>query len=196
MFALNQFNKGAYIHSAPCQNIFQCIYTGDLLKKISSGAFSDGCKHAGLVYVASMYEPTIHVYDPSTWSRIRTLFSACSCVKSYNHTLRVTSCSITLACPGNDRIYVLDISGEQQQTHGKKGMAVGEFSFPRLCSAESDGSMLVADHNNNRLQVFHDGEWCVQQLQPQPFEPMDAVVTPHAIYVVTWDKKLIMYKID
>ena len=166
------------------------------MKKISSDGFNDVCKYAGLVYVASGNEPTIHVYDPSTWSRIRTLPSACSFFHYYNHTLCVIGCRIILACLSTHCIRVLDDSGALHQTHGKKGTEAGEFSFPKLCSAESDGSMLVADWDNNRLQVFQEGEWRVLQLQPQPLRPEDAVVTQHALYVVTWDKKLIMYKID
>ena len=165
------------------------------MKKISSGGFSVVCKHAGLVYVASMHEPTIHVCDPSTWSRIRT-FKACLNDCHDIHTLCVTSCSIIAACWLNHRIHVLDDSGALQQTHGKFGTAAGEFHYPYLCSVETDGSMLVADFFNNRLQVFHNDEWRVLPLQPQPFKPNGAVVTQHALYVVTWDKKLIMYNID
>ena len=163
---------------------------------ISSGAFSDGCKHAGLVYVASMHEPTIHVYDLSTWSRNRTLSLACSCVHTYNHTLRVTSCGIILACVKNNCIHVLDDSGVILQTHGNYGSETGEFYHPKICRAESDGSILVADEDNDRLQVFHDGEWHVLPLQPHPSDPRGVVVTPHALYVVTDDKNLMMYKID
>ena len=123
-------NITPHIRSVTCKIIFECMYAGELVKKINDDAFSEGRKHAGLVYVALRDEPTIHVYDPSTLSRIRTLSSVCSCGNLNGHTLRVTSCSIIFACWLNRRIHVLDDSGELQQTHGKHGTAAGEFLCP------------------------------------------------------------------
>ena len=78
-----------------------------------------------------------------------------------------------------------------QKTHGGgPSEAAGEFNGPIICSVESDGSMLVADLFNHRLQVLNEGEWHVLPLQPQP---EDAVVTQQALYVAAWDK-LIMSK--
>ena len=162
---------------------------GKLMKKISSGNFTDVCYHAGCVYAAPYDDPAIHVYDQSTWNRIRTI-DACKSNGSHGiHELRVTSREITLACWHNHCIHVLDHSGTLQQTHGKGGDAAGEFNGPRLCSADSDGSMLVADYGNHHCQVFHNGEWRVLSLQPQQLCPSGAVVTQHALYVTSYNEK-------
>ena len=172
---------------------------GKLIQTITSGDFDDVCYHAGCLYAAPSGNPTIHVYDQNTRSRIRTI-DACKSDGHHDlHTLRVTSSGITLACTSNDCIHLLDHNGALQQTHGKRGDAAGEFYAPRLCSVESDGSMLVADCGNNRCQVFHDDEWRVLPLHPQPSLPWGAVVTQHAIYVVTGSYRegtLIKYKIN
>ena len=133
------------------------------------------------------------MYDPSTWERIRIITA---CPSGYHsHTLRVTNCGIVLACYYNHCIHVFDDSGSLQQTHGVKGDVTREFYCPRLCSTESDGSMFVADHYSDRLQVFHNGKWCVLPLQRQPSSLVGAVVTQHALYVAGGGK-LIMYKIQ
>ena len=169
---------------------------GRLMKTISSGYFTDVCYHAGCVYAAPSGNPAIHVYNHNTGDHIRTLTACKSDGRHAYHTLRVTSSGITLACYHNHCIHVLDHSGILQQTHGKRGDAAGEFFGPRLCSVESDSSMLVAEYANHRCQVFHDGEWRVLPLQPQASLPMGAVVTQHALYVICEGHTLIKYKLN
>ena len=157
---------------------------GQLMKEISSGDFTDVCHHAGCVYAAPYRDTAIDVYDQNTWNHIRTI-DACKSNGSHGpHSLRVTSRGITLACYSNHCIHVLDHTGTLQQTHGEFGDATVEFLNPRLCSVENDGSILVTDKLNDLLKVFHDGEWRVLPLQPQPSYPRGAVVTQHALYVV------------
>ena len=169
---------------------------GKLMKTICSGDFTDVCYHAGWVYAAPYGDPAIHVYDQNTWKCIRTI-DACKSDNYHDyHTLRVTSSGITLACYNNHCIHVLDHSGTLQRSHGEHGDAAVEFQYPRICSVESDGSMLVADKRNSRCQVFHDGEWHMLPLQSQPSLPLGAVITQHALYVVCYvGKKIIMYEI-
>ena len=167
---------------------------GEHIKTISSDKYNDVCMHAGLVYAAPYNDQAIHGYDPSTWERIR-IITACPSGYLYSHTLRVTNCGIALACSYNHCIHMLDDSCSLQHTHGGTGVVKGEFNGPRLCSIESDGSMLVADLFNDRLQVFHDGKWSILPLQPQPSRPVGAVVTQHALYVIARGK-LIMYKVQ
>ena len=141
------------------------------MKTITDDGYYDVCEYNGLVYAASGDDPAIHVYETKTWDRIRTITACMSNGIYHNHTLRVTRRGITLACYDNGCIYVLDVSGALQKTHGNRGNAGGYFNGPHVCSVESDGSILVADVYNNRLQIVHDGEWRVLPLQPQPWAP-------------------------
>ena len=169
---------------------------GKLLKTISSGHFTDVCYHAGCVYAAPYGDPAIYVYNHNTGDRIRTIDACKSNSNHFNHTLRVTSCGITLACCYNDCIHLLDHICTLHQTHGKRGNGEGEFMGPRLCSVENNGSMLVADEHNYRFQVFNEGEWRVLPLPPNILWPRGAVVTQQALYVVrSGDNKLIMYEV-
>ena len=162
------------------------------MKTISSGYFTDICYHAGHVYVTRYNDPAIYVYDQNTWNRIRTLDACKSGGNHFNHKLGVTSRGITLACYNDHCINVLGHGGKLQQKH-----VLGEFKGPHLCSVESDGSMLVADHGNHRCLVFHAGKWGVLPLNPRPPWPWDAVVTQNALYVVSFEeRKLIKYKIN
>ena len=166
------------------------------MKWINSDHFTDVCYHAGCVYAAPWHDPTIQVYDQDTWNNIRTITACKSDGKHDLHTVRVTSCGITVASLNNHCIHVLDDRDTLQQTHGQLGDAVGEFDGPRLCSVASDGSMLVADEGNHRYQIFHDGKWRVLPLQPQPQWPVGAVVTQHALYTVHRDgKALTMHRV-
>ena len=127
---------------------------GELVKPVSDDGFSDVCQYAGLIYAVTYGEPIILVYDPRIWNRIRVIKpEACQCSPCVWHSLRVTSRGLTLECRGNDCVYVLNHDGTVQHTHGETGDGAGEFNVPFLCSVESDGSMLVADLSNNRLQV-------------------------------------------
>ena len=171
-------------------------FTGERVNTISDSAFGDVCQHTGSVYAALLGDPAIHVYDKTTLERIRTITACMSSGSHIFHTLRVTSHSITLACMQGDCIYILDNSGTLQKTHGENCDTTCTFREPCVCRLDSDGSMLVADKLNDRIQVFVEGEWRVLPLHPQPSRPVDAVVTQHALYVVNSCKKLIMYKID
>ena len=167
--------------------------TGEILETISRNFFTDICQHAWFVYTVRYKDQAIHVYDASTWKCIHT-FAACPSDGIYFHTLRVTGVGIALACRNNHCIHVLDYCGALQRSHGET--AIAYFHNPRMFSMESNGSMLVADQFNDRLQLFHDDEWRVLQLQPSPTEPMGAVVTEHVLFVVSRGNKLIMYKIN
>ena len=45
-------------------------------------------------------------------------------------------------------------------SHGSCGRGRDELRGPRLCGADADDSLLIADQWNNRIQVLsHDGSW-------------------------------------
>ena len=84
------------------------------------------------------------------------------------------------------KVFVLSQSGEVLQTHGKPGSGLaGELNEPELCAVDSEESMLVADRDNDRLQVCDvSGQWSVLDLQPPVKRPVRAAVIDNKLYVV------------
>jgi DNA-binding beta-propeller fold protein YncE len=55
---------------------------------------------------------------------------------------------------GNNRIQVFNKDGMFLTKFGKTGITPGEFNNPTGISAGQQGSLLVADTNNHRIQEF------------------------------------------
>ena len=117
------------------------------------------------------------------------------------------------ACSAHDgKVFVLSQSGEVLQTHGKPRSVpdgelsdeeahqtepppAGELYMPRLCAVDSEESMLVADRDNDRLQVCDvTGQWSVLDLQPSAQVPNRAAVIDNKLYVCFYlEKTLSVY---
>ena len=82
---------------------------------------------------------------------------------------------------------VYSLSGELLQTYGARGSRdAGQFDHPYICADDDDGSVLIADWNNDRLQVMSEqGEFSVLQLQPPVSRPLGAVLFNNQLYVVS-----------
>ena len=154
--------------------------------KIAHG-YNDVAVHNNLVYAGRSSRPyTVDVIDSNTWRRLREMSPPC-CSKEfyndYNHTISVSDDRILLCCYNNKNLYVLSHSGELLQTHGRSwreatdddiigkttsGKPVyrpGVLQWLWLCQVDDDGSALVADERNDRLQVMRaDGTWSVVEL--------------------------------
>ena len=79
------------------------------------------------------------------------------------------------------------------QTYGTPGRSdVGQLDCPFISGDDDDGSVLIADWGNNRLQVMSEqGEFSVLQLQPPVSRPRSAVLFNNNLYVTSYDKKAI-----
>ena len=55
---------------------------------------------------------------------------------------------------GHDRIVVYRTSGHFVTSFGKRGERKGELREPYGITSDQDGLVYVADHSNNRVQVF------------------------------------------
>lgn len=65
---------------------------------------------------------------------------------------------IYIADSGNDRVLVFDFDGKMQKVIGRKGQGPGEFANPTGLDVFEDGTLAVADNQNNRIQLF-DKSW-------------------------------------
>ena len=61
---------------------------------------------------------------------------------------------------GNARIHHFDADGRLLGSWGSPGFGDGEFHLPHALAVTSDGRVVVADRENDRLQLFaSDGQW-------------------------------------
>ena len=113
-------------------------------------------------------------------------------------TLSVKNNQIKCCSSFDTKIVIYSLSGKLLQTYGTHGRDdAGHFCFPYICADDDDGSVLIADRNNCRLQVMSEqGEFSVLQLQPPVSVPSSAVLFNNQLYVTSdWDKSLIKYSV-
>ena len=108
-------------------------------------------------------------------------------------TLSISNNQLKCCSIGDDSIKVYSLSGELLQTYGTLGRgAAGQLYCPYISDDDDDGSVLIADRNNNRLQVMSEqGEVSVLQLQPPVSQPRSAVLFESHMFVTSWNKKTI-----
>ena len=98
-----------------------------------------------------------------------------------------------------DRLYVSDdnlhrvqyfsaTTGQYIGQFGSKGNGNGQFSSPRGMSTDGKGNILVADHYNNRVQVFKEDGTFVQVIQCDGNAPDVAVDNEGKIHVTIWNQ--------
>ena len=98
-------------------------------------------------------------------------------------------------------IHIYSLSGELLQTHGKPGhRAAGRLCSPYICKtgdADDDGSVLIVDLHNNRLQVMNErGKFRVLHLEPPVLQPRSAVLFNNFLYVVSLDNTIFKYSLS
>ena len=108
-------------------------------------------------------------------------------------TLSVKNNQIKCCSTSDNMIAVYSLSGELLHTYGKSGKGdAGTFDWAFICADDDDGSVLIADHDNNRLQVMSEQEeFSVLQLQPPVSRPRGAVLFNNKLYVTSEDKNQI-----
>lgn len=91
-------------------------------------------------------------------------------------------------------ISVYSLTGELLQTYGTEGNGdAGRLKFSRFCDYyDAGGSVLIADHGNNRLQVMTEqGEFSIVELQPSVTQPCGAALLDNHLYVTSHSNKAI-----
>ena len=81
-------------------------------------------------------------------------------------TIAVRNDEIFVCSMSDDKIYVLDLSGALLRTVGEPGnLTVGRLSYPMIAQQLTDGSLLVADHDNHRYQLLRASDWVWEQVE-------------------------------
>ena len=97
-------------------------------------------------------------------------------------------------CSSDDGIItVYSLSGDLLQTYGTRGCGgSGQLDSPFISDDDADGSVLIADNGNGRLQVMSEqGEFSVLQLQTPVSRPRSAVLFNNHMFVTLFQKKTI-----
>ena len=103
-------------------------------------------------------------------------------------TLSVQNNVIKCCSRKDHQITVHNLAGKLLRTHGTHGTDdAGEFNSPYICDDGAEGSLLLADNWNQRLQVMRlNGECRVLQLQPPAFGHRSAAMFKNDLYLTTF----------
>jgi peptidylglycine monooxygenase len=85
---------------------------------------------------------------------------------------------------GNSAVHRFNAHGVWRASWGEPGSGPGQFTTPHAIRVTSDGRVLVADRENNRVQVFRtDGAYLAAW--SDVYHPMDLYVDPDGTIYVT-----------
>lgn len=85
---------------------------------------------------------------------------------------------------GNSNVHWFSPEGKLRRSWGKPGRGPGEFTTPHAVRVHSDGRVLVADRENNRVQVFtSEGDYLDEW--NDLYRPMDIAVDADGMVYVT-----------
>jgi hypothetical protein len=92
---------------------------------------------------------------------------------------------ICIADSGNDRVLVFDFDGELQKIVGRSGQGPAEFSNPTGLDILEDGTLAVADINNNRIQLFDKSWEFIKSINTKEVRVADLVFKDDKIYTIS-----------
>lgn len=92
---------------------------------------------------------------------------------------------IYVADSGNDRVLVFDYEGKLQKIIGRQGQGPGEFSSPTGLDILEEGTLAVADINNNRIQLFDKSWEFVRSINTKEVRVADLVFKDDRIYTIS-----------
>jgi hypothetical protein len=92
---------------------------------------------------------------------------------------------IYIADAGNDRVLVFDVDGKLQKIIGRTGQGPGEFSNPTGLDVCEDGTLAVADNNNNRIQLFDKSWEFIRSINTKEVRVADLVFRNEKFYTIS-----------
>ncbi len=96
---------------------------------------------------------------------------------------------------GNSQVHVFTAAFSYSHSIGHAGTSQGAFSTPHALAILPDDRVVVADRENNRLQIFApDGTW--QQSIPDVYKPMAVEVIGGRIFVTDQTPRLSVFSIE
>ncbi len=86
---------------------------------------------------------------------------------------------------GNHRIVVFDLAGNFVRTFGQKGQGPGEFNNPTGLCVDENSRIVVADYQNNRIQIFSPEGEILQNINTKEVRVADLLVIDGLFYTVS-----------
>ena len=157
-------NIGPIIILATDNGLYRCYMDGSNVQQITGGGIVDMCWEGNTGYILDNDGANILViqYDAATG---RFIMGQRIPMNSYDHnpcnTIQTTKDHIYIGQYDIGKILKFTKSGgDAVSSHGSYGRGRDQLWSPRLCGADADGSLLIADQGNNRFQVLsHNGIW-------------------------------------
>ena len=132
-------------------------------RRIDEGYFTGVAEHNGALYAV---DNDIRVYEKAGgWKECRRIDLGCV---SQIITLFIHDNMIYVYLCDDAKLMAYSLSGEQMGSWGSKGEGeAGELNGPFLCMTGKGGALLIADRDNDRLQVLGaNRQWSIVSLQP------------------------------
>ena len=165
---------------------------GKKRRRIDEGYFTGVAEHDGAMYAAN---DDIRVYEQTCgWKECRRINLECG---SQTITLSIHDSIIYVCLRGKTKLMAYSLSGEQMGSWvSLGGEEAGELSDPFLCMTGTDCAVLIADRDNNRLQVLGaDRQWSVVSMQPPVRRPKSALLHRGRLLVASYrDNTLYEYE--
>lgn len=113
---------------------------------------------SGLIYLCDKENNRVQVFDE--FGNHKAEIGQSSEMK-FPHYLAVWSGRLAVTDTNNHRIKLFDLSTRQDLfSFGSEGSGPGQFKFPRGVAIDGNGSIIVGDSGNNRIQIFdEDGKF-------------------------------------
>ena len=165
------------------------MFPGQVKSRIDSGCFSSVAVYQDHVYAARHSSDEVLVYKHSGgWKKVHSF----NVIRGFTM-LSVQNNQLKCCSSGEKKIAVYSLTGQLLQTHGSKGSGdAGQFDGPYICDDDDDGSVLIADWGNNRLQgMSEQGDFSVLQLKPPVSRPRGAVLFNNNLYVTSASNKTV-----
>ena len=157
---------------------------------IDEGYFTGVAEHDGSLYAV---DDDIRVYEQAGgWKECRRFDLGCG---SQTITISIHDTMMYVCLYGDSKLLAYSLSGKQLGSWGSKGEEeVGELDHPYLCMTGTGGAVLIADTDNDRLQVLNaDRKWSVVSLQPDVWRPKSALIHCGRLLVASGDTTLYVY---
>lgn len=168
--------------------------TGDAIYlEISTECYSSIAVYGDEVFAACAGQSVIHVYRYRQWWSKVTSFT----VSDPWNTLSVHNNRLKCCSRDGNTVDLLTLTGDMLLTYGDgfcqgQGGAGGEgqqqqLHTPTICDQDADGSVLIANRGNDRVQVMSErGYFSSVHLQPAAVKPDSVVLFRNDLFVTSW----------
>ena len=154
--------------------------SGKYLHKIAAGVFTGVCSSDKKVFAYDHKRKQIIVYEKkyNKWNEIQRI--DLENIQNIHTKFSVSHGKLFISNYNSNHIQQCNSQGNLELILGSDGSQAVELKYPILCSADRSGNFLVADKNNNRLQVYLSRQqtWHSVNLQSDSIlsRPYDALV--------------------